>query len=149
MLIQLFLATIMSLVTVGIHLTGLAFLVRTLRSRHRLVRPVKRAPVAVLLIATATIFAIHTAEIWLYALLYLLLGALDTFEVALYFSTVTYSSLGYGDVVLGQNWRIFGAIEGATGILMIGWSTAFLVSMLGQLRLLTHDWLTRESAGDA
>lgn len=149
MLIQLFLATIMSLVTVVIHLTGLAFLVRTLRSRHRLVKPVKRAPVAVLLIATATIFAIHTAEIWLYALLYLLLGALDTFEVALYFSTVTYSSLGYGDVVLGQNWRIFGAIEGATGILMIGWSTAFLVSMLGQLRLLTHDWLTRESAGDA
>ena len=41
MLIQLFLATIMSLVTVVIHLTGLAFLVRTLRSRHRLVKPVK------------------------------------------------------------------------------------------------------------
>jgi Ion channel len=145
MLIQLFLATIMSLVTVVIHLTGLAFLVRILRSHHKLVRPLKSAPVAVLLIATATIFAIHTAEIWLYAFLYVLLSAFGTFEVALYFSTVTYSSVGYGDVLLGQEWRILGAIEGATGILMIGWSTAFLVSMLGQLRLLTHDWLTPEA----
>ncbi len=102
MLIQLLLATIMSLVTVVIHLTGLAFLVRILRSHHRLVRPLKSAPVAVLLISTATIFAIHTAEIWLYAFLYVLLGALGTFEVALYFSTVTYSSVGYGDVLLGQ-----------------------------------------------
>ena len=145
MLIQLFLATIMSLVTVVIHLTGLAFLVRMLRSHHRLVRPLKSATVAVLLIATATIFAIHTVEIWLYALLYVLLGALGTFEVALYFSTVTYSSVGYGDVLLRQEWRILGAIEGATGILMIGWSTAFLVSMLGKLKLLTHDWLTPEA----
>ena len=83
MLIQLFLATIMSLVTVVIHLTGLAFLVRILRVHHRLVRPLKSAPVAVLLIATATIFAIHTAGIWLYAFLYVLLGALGNFEVAL------------------------------------------------------------------
>ena len=142
MLIQLILATMMSLITVVIHLTGLAFLVRTLRSHHRLVRPVKKAPVAVLLISTATIFAIHTVEIWIYALLYLLLGALGTFEAALYFSTVTYSSVGYGDVLLSHEWRIFGAIEGATGILMMGWSTTFLVSMLGQLKLLTHDWLT-------
>lgn len=144
MLIQLFLATLMTLLTVVIHLTGLAFLVRTLRSHHRLVRPLKRAPVAVLLIATATIFAIHTVEIWIYALLYVALGALGTFEMALYFSTVTYSSVGYGDVLLDPQWRILGAIEGAAGILMIGWSTAFLVSMISQLKLLTHDWLTPE-----
>ena len=144
MLVQLFLATIMSLVTVIIHLTGLALLVRMLRSHHRLMKPLKGAPVAILMIVTATIFAIHTVEIWLYALLYVLLGALGNFELALYFSTVTYSSVGYGDVLLRQEWRILGAIEGATGILMIGWSTAFLVSMLGQLKLLTHDWLTPE-----
>jgi hypothetical protein len=97
------------------------------------------------MLATVTIFAIHSAEIWLYALLYLLLGAFTEFELALYFSTVTYSSVGYGDVLLGEEWRIFGAIEGATGLIMIGWSTAFLVSLLGQLKLLTHDWLTPEA----
>ena len=145
MLTQLILATIMSLLTVSIHLTGLAFIVRILRSHHRLVRPVKSAPVAILLIATIMIFAIHTVEIWVYAMLYLLLGAIRGFEVALYFSTVTYSSVGYGDVLLGEQWRILGAIEGATGLLMIGWSTAFLVSLLAQLKLLTHDWLAPEA----
>lgn len=147
MLIQIFLATTMSLATVTIQLIGLAFLVRILRSHHRLVRPLKCAPVAVLLTATVTIFVIHAAEIWLYALLYMLLGAIDNFEVALYFSTSTYSTVGYGDVLLGEDWRILGAIEGATGLIMIGWSTAFLVSLLGQLKLLTHDWLTPEAPG--
>lgn len=147
MLIQLILATAMALVTVAIHLTGLALLLRSLRSGHVLVRPLREAPLAILLVATVTIFAIHSVEIWLYAFLYLLLGALPHFEVALYFSTVTYSSVGYGDVLLPDRWRILGSIEGATGIIMLGWSTAFLVSLLAQLRLLTHDWLTSEAPG--
>lgn len=146
MLTQLLLAALMSILTVAIHLTGLALLVRILRSHHRLVRPLKSAPIAILLIATVTIFAIHSVEIWLYALFYVTVGALGPFEEALYFSTVTYSSVGYGDVLLGEEWRILGAIEGATGLIMIGWSTAFLVSLLAQLKLLTHDWLAPEAA---
>lgn len=94
-----------------------------------------------LLAASVGLFALHTLEIWLHAAAYLLVGAAANFEEALYFSTVTYTTLGYGDIVLAQTWRIFGAIEGATGLMMIGWSTAFLVSILAQLRLLTHDWL--------
>ena len=149
MLTQLVLASVMALVTVAIHLTGLALLLRVLRSRHSLVRPLRDAPLAILLVATVTVFAIHSVEIWLYAFLYLLLGALPDFEVALYFSTVTYSSVGYGDVLLPEKWRILGAIEGATGIIMLGWSTAFLVSLLAQLRLLSHDWLAAEAPGSA
>ena len=70
------------------------------------------------------------------------IGASQHFEQALYFSTVTYATIGYGDVLLSKNWRILGAIEGATGIIMLGWSTAFLVSLLAKMRLLAHDWLT-------
>jgi hypothetical protein len=66
-----------------------------------------------------------------------------SFEQALYFSTVTYSSIGYGDLVLPRQWRIFGAIEGPAGIMMIGLSTAYFVSLLTQLRLISHDWLRR------
>jgi hypothetical protein len=40
-----------------------------------------------------------------------------------------------------RQWRILGAIEGAAGIIMLGWSTAYLVSILTQLKLLQHDWL--------
>lgn len=140
MLIQLILATAMVLVTVLVHLVGLAMLLRVLQLHHRLVRWRIR-PITLLLTATIGIFAVHTVEIWLYAALYLALGAAPAFEEALYFSTVTYASIGYGDVLLDKDWRILGAIEGATGVIMLGWSTAFLVSLLSRLKLTQHDWL--------
>lgn len=140
MVIQLLFASLMVLVTVLVHLVGLAVLLRILRL-HLLLPKAKVAPLAVLLTATLGLFAIHTVEIWLYAALYLSLGAARAFEEALYYSTVTYASIGYGDVLLAKDWRILGAIEGATGVIMLGWSTAFVVSLLAQLRLLGHDWL--------
>lgn len=140
---QLVLASMMVLVTVMIHLLGLGSLVRVLRSHH-LIWPAGRAPPITLLLAAALgLFAIHTLEIWLYAGLYLALRAAADFESALYFSTVTYASIGYGDVLVVKSWRILGAIEGATGVIMLGWSTAFLVSLLAQLKLFGHDWLGR------
>ncbi len=61
---------------------------------------------------------------------------LGSFEGALYFSTSTYTTIGYGDVVLPRGWRVFGAIEGANGIILLGWSTAFFVSVVGRIRLM-------------
>jgi hypothetical protein len=145
MLVQLILATIMAVVTVMVHLVGLAILVRLLRSHHRLMRPLRIMPLTLLLGASLGIFAIHTIEIWLYAALYLQLGATTAFEQSLYFSTVTYASIGYGDVLLPHEWRILGAIEGATGVIMLGWSTAFLVSLLARLNMFRHDWLTPDT----
>ena len=144
LLIQLVIASAMVIATVFIHLTGLAILVRVLRapSWHPFLERLR--PITLLLGASIGIFAIHTVEIWLFALLYLILGALPHFEQALYFSTLTYTTIGYGDVVLGMSWRILGAIEGATGIIMLGWSTAFIVSLLAQSKLLRHDWLSTE-----
>lgn len=142
MLVQLVLASIMVLVTVIVHLVGLALLIRVLRSHHRLTRAVRMMPLTLLLVASLGIFAIHTIEIWLYAAVYIQVGAIAEFEQALYFSTVTYATIGYGDLLLPHAWRIFGAIEGATGIIMLGWSTAFLVSLLARLNMFRHDWLT-------
>lgn len=142
MLIQLTLATLMVVMTVLIHLIGLATLVRVLRSHIRIFRKLAIMPLTLLLAATIGIIAIHTTEIWLYALLYLQLDAFSHFEQSLYFSTVTYATIGYGDVVMPHEWRILGAIEGAAGIIMLGWSTAFLISLLAQLKLIGHDWLS-------
>jgi voltage-gated potassium channel Kch len=142
MINQLALASAMVAVTVIVHLVGLTALIRLLRSHGRLARKVRILPLTLLLTASLGIVAIHTVEIWLYAALYLGLGAFTHFEEALYFSTVTFATIGYGDLVMPHPWRILGAIEGATGILMLGWSTAFLVSLLTQLKMLRHDWLT-------
>lgn len=149
LLIQLLLASAMVLVTVMVHLFGLALLIRLLRSHHSLIRPARILPITLLLGASIGIFAIHTVEIWSYAGLYMYLGNFKHFEEALYYSTVTYASIGYGDVLMPHPWRILGAIEGATGVIMLGWSTAFIVSLLAQLNLLRHDWLSRGDGGTA
>jgi hypothetical protein len=142
MLIELTLATMMVALTALIHLIGLGVLTRLLRSHSRLMRQLRIMPLTLLLTATIGIIAIHTVEIWLWAALYLFgLEAFHAFEEALYFSTVTYASVGYGDLLMPRQWRILGAIEGAAGIIMLGWSTAYLVSILTQLKLLQHDWL--------
>jgi hypothetical protein len=65
-------------------------------------------------------------QCWGWAVLFLALGALPTFEEALYFSTVTYTTVGYGDIVLDKDWRLLGAFESALGMIIIGWTTALV-----------------------
>ena len=90
-----------------------------------------------------SLFIIHGVEIWFYAVVYFVLGALKDFDTALYFSTSTFSSLGYGDVVLLPRWRMLGAIEAPNGLILIAWSTAFLISLMNRMRIMEHDWLER------
>lgn len=85
------------------------------------------------------LFALHTVEIWAYAWLFVEVGALHSFDEALYFSTTTYSTVGYGDIVLPPDWRLVGAIEGANGIILLGWSTAFFVSVVNRIRLFEQE----------
>jgi hypothetical protein len=74
------------------------------------------------------IFAVITVEVWLWALIYYLIKVMPDFQTALYFSTSTFSTVGYGDVVLNHDWRLLAALESIDGFLLIGWSTAYLVS---------------------
>lgn len=138
---QLLLATVMAAFTVVVHLTGLSLLIAaTNRHAKRL-----QADRAFLLQALALVgvsfglFTLHSIEIWSYALLYSGLGATRSFEDALYFSTATYATIGYGDLTLSKAWRLLGAIEGANGVILLGWSTAFFVSVVARIRALEHD----------
>src|SRR5580698_1734022 len=117
--------------TVTIHFGGLLVLTWMLRARGHLSRAEGRAARlgAVILFVVLGLLAIHTVEIWLYAVAYLVVGAMPDFETALYFSTTSFTTIGYGDVVLDRQWRLFGAIEGANGLLLFGWSTAFMMSV--------------------
>jgi hypothetical protein len=148
MFANLALATLMVGLTVAIHLGGLLGLLWVLRDRaHRIrARESRLVPLGVILFVVLGLVAIHSIEIWLYAAAFWAIGAVSDFETALYFSTVTFTTLGYGDVVLGGNWRLFGAIEAGNGLILFGWSTAFLLSVTGRLRLLEHDWLEKTGA---
>jgi hypothetical protein len=147
MLTEWILATAMAVFMAFFHLVCLAILVRVLRFRERLFRALRIMPLSLLVAATVGIVVIHALEIWFYALLYLRLHALGQLEQALYFSIVTYSTVGYGDIVLPHQWRILGATEAPVGVIMLGWSTAFLISLLSQIRLLGEDWLGAPDAG--
>ena len=74
---------------------------------------------------------LHLAEAIVWALFYVLVGALPDLETAAYFSLTSYTTVGYGDVVLPPAWRLLGPIEAAVGVLMLGWSTGILVVVIG------------------
>ena len=78
---------------------------------------------------TAWMFLAIVIEAWVWALLYLfhpLITTLPDLETAFYFSMVTFTTLGYGDVVLTGNWRTLASIQAANGVIVFGWTTALL-----------------------
>ena len=81
-------------------------------------------------VAAMYILVVHIIGIWCWAILFLKLGAIAELEAALYYSTVTATTVGYGDVVLSPDWRILGSFEAMSGILLFGISTAFLIEVL-------------------
>ncbi len=88
------------------------------------------APICV---ALMFIVAIHTFQVWLWAIVWVLGDVLPDWNSALYFSLVTFTTLGYGDIVLGEPLRIFAAFASVTGLLAFGLSTAFMVALMTQV----------------
>lgn len=142
---NLVLAALMVGLTVVVHFAGLLLLLWLLRASGHRFRTHESAvgQGAAIVVVVLGLVGIHTVEIWLYAVVYFVQGALTDFESALYFSTTSFTTIGYGDVVLDKQWRLVSAIEGANGLLLFGWSTAFLFSVTARMRTLEHDWLER------
>jgi voltage-gated potassium channel len=139
---QLIIATAMAALTVIMHLLGLSTLIAAtnrhsnrLQTDRHLVRQI-----FILIGVSYGLFILHGVEIWSYATLYYRVGAIRSFEDALYFSTATYATIGYGDLTLSKSWRVLGAIEGANGVILLGWSTAFFISIVARIRVLEHNW---------
>jgi hypothetical protein len=84
---------------------------------------------------SAWIVLLHLIEITTWAVLYVAQGAMPDLPSALYFSAVTYTTTGYGDLVLPPQWRLIGAVEALTGILMCGWSTGFFFAVVSRMLL--------------
>lgn len=79
------------------------------------------------------------ADVWVWAAVYMIIGAIPTFEEALYFSTVSFTTIGYGDVVLGREWRLLAAFEGANGMIIFGWTTALVIAVIQRF----YNWHNR------
>ena len=131
MITNIILGAFLLLLTCGIHLLGMIFVMHLLhldkgplRTRVMRVRAYLVGEV-VLVMAFASIL-----EALLWAAAYLALGEIKDLEPAFYFSMVTFTTLGYGDIVLDESWRLLASFQAATGILMFGWTTAILIAVV-------------------
>jgi len=134
MLGQLLIAGLLLAVCVLIHAFGTLAVQKQLQRRARARPHTERVhPFALLVLLFVLIFALHALEVVVWAVAYWLIEALPTMEEAVYFSLSSYTTVGYGDVVLGLHWRILGAAEAAVGVLLLGWSTALLFGVIQHL----------------
>jgi len=129
---QLLLGTLMIAGTVVFHVAVLVYLAGFLRRLALRVEHLHTVVGTTCLITTAVfiIILIHTIEAWSWAALFLYLGEFDELKQALYFSVVTSTTLGYGDITLSNEWQILGTFEAMGGLILFGTSTAFLLGLM-------------------
>jgi hypothetical protein len=132
---ELLVSTVMVALTVLFHLVGLDVLLSLtgLHLRRFTTAWVRLDRLLVPLGIVTGLFVLHGLEIWLYALAYRALGMLPDIEEALYFSASAYSTVGETGALLPADWRIVGVLEAINGMLLIGWSTAFLFRIIEHL----------------
>ena len=118
-----------------IHVIGLVGLANTLPQLSVWARHCCPRLVAGLLLLTSVLWivTIHTIEVWIWALVYIQIGEFGDLASALYFSAVTATTLGFGDLVLSPDWQLLSAFEAMGGLILFGASTAFLLSVMGHL----------------
>ncbi|MEX6633266.1 ion channel [Hyphococcus lacteus] len=105
----------------------------TTQQAHGSIRFVRDSIVLVLLVSWLMIA--HAIEIWMWSLTFLHFELFDNLETALYFSASSYTTLGFGDVLLPEGWRLLAGATAANGFLLFGLSAAFLFDAARQLHL--------------
>ena len=137
MLVQLFLGSLVVAVTVAIHAEMLARL-------NHMMPPVARAAARRLgsfagtgsiIFGVLFIMLAHTLEVWVWAFVLMATGAVEGLEPSVYFSLTSFTTLGFGDIILDKQWRLLSALIGANGFLLFGWSTAYMVELIRRVRL--------------
>jgi hypothetical protein len=133
MLAKLLIAGCLMALCVAVHAVGLTAAFRWIRRRRAAADGPFWPLVGMLILIACWIVLLHLVEIVSWALIYAWRDAMPDLASALYFSAVTYTTTGYGDVVLPKGWRLVGGVEALTGILMCGWSTGFFFAVVGRM----------------
>ena len=132
MLRQLAVGSLLIVATVAIHAACTLGVLRLFRlsSRHHWNGGPHTWRVFVVAIYVLILCYTSLLEAAMWAAAYVRVGAIPSLEPAMYFSIVTFTTLGYGDLVIGDQWRLLAATQAATGIIMFGWTTAIVVALL-------------------
>lgn len=133
MITKLLIAGFLMALCVTVHAIGLMGALRWMQRSPALADPRFWPPTWLLIRIAGWLILLHLIEISLWALLYAWRQAMPDLQAAFYFSAVTYTTTGYGDLVLPEAWRLVGGIEALTGILMCGWSTGFFFAVVNRM----------------
>ncbi len=135
MLTHFIVGTFLIALTVVIHAIALDYLMRFLEKAGPSVfqRFRRTWKIPMLIIAVLGNFLAIIFEIWIWTLFYLGMHILPDLETALYFSTQTFTTVGYGDIHLTTDWRLLSAFQSANGFILFGWSTAFIFEIMSKL----------------
>ena len=124
MLQQIFVGSFLIVATVVVHAICLEFILKTTLAVEFEVQARWRTIASSLTVLAVSLA--HILEIWLWAVLYYFLEEIPTFEAALYFSTSSFTTVGFGDITLSEEWRLLSSLESVNGMILFGWSTAFI-----------------------
>ena len=125
---KVLIAFLMLILTTAIHASGMMLAMKFTSHRdntgklYRVCSRVLRVSYIVV-----CMFIVSLIEVAAWAVTYLAIDAIKGFEKAIYFSMVTFTTLGYGDVLLDEKWRVLASYEAANGIIMFGWTTAIVM----------------------
>jgi len=134
MMLNMAIAALLMVVTTAIHASGMLLVVRVVlekdaQSRYRKKQMHLFSVAGVVLL----MFLVSVIEVLVWSATYLWLGALEGIEKATYFSMVTFTTLGYGEIVLEEQWRLLASFEAANGIIMFGWTTAIVLATVQRI----------------
>ena len=140
MFVEIALGSLMMGTCVLIHVVAMAWTINPIRTFSRNERRFhfRLRFLLTLLISLAVVVAVHTVSVWLWAASFLAQGAFAELETAVYFALATYTTLGYGDIVIGEGLRIFAAMGAVNGLINFGLSTAFLIDVMGRFLPARH-----------
>lgn len=135
MIAQFAIGSIMIALTFTIQAFSFDFIIRKAQwlETTRLRKMVSMWKAFTIIIVTLGVTCTLIVQIWVWALFYLSVGALSELESALYFSTATFTTVGYGDITLTHHWRLLSSVESINGFLIFGWATAFLFEIINGL----------------
>lgn len=128
---QLLIGTALIIVNAVFHVSCLVWLAGAIHhvGTSETFTPNRGGLILLLGIAVLGLIAIHTTSAWAWALVYLVVGEFSELSQALYFSVVTSTTLGYGDITLSEQWRLLASFEAMGGLILFGASTAFLIAV--------------------
>jgi len=132
MLLKLLIAWLVMALCVAVHGIGLTTALRWVKSRATRLDGRFWSANWMLIDVAGWAILLHLAAISFWASLYAWTQAMPDLQSAFYFSAVTYTTTGYGDLVLPKEWRLAGGVEALTGILMCGLSTGFFFAVLSK-----------------